>query len=293
MADRPPRRADAFFAAVIEHPWLVLAAFALVTLLAASQLPRTRVVTDLRSLIPRDDVYLDDAKVRRAFGLKDYVVIGVVREEGVFHEETLRHVRRLAEEVAGVEGVLKVRSLFSEDNIRDTSAGLRIEPFLDEINAASVEAARQAVVLALAALGIRQVYIQDSFISNFKRSSPVRRSNAELNRRLSGSRMFHVELDTGRPDGVKDPAFLRAVDRAQQDAQGLAGAGGSISLVRIVKKMNQELLGDYALPDGAAAVAQMLFLVDGKSCESLWDPTYRKARVTSLRPRLALSCSRR
>jgi len=130
MADRPPRRADAFFAAVIEHPWLVLAAFALVTLLAASQLPRTRVVTDLRSLIPRDDVYLDDAKVRRAFGLKDYVVIGVVREEGVFHEETLRHVRRLAEEVAGVEGVLKVRSLFSEDNIRDTSAGLRIEPFL-------------------------------------------------------------------------------------------------------------------------------------------------------------------
>ena len=542
MPDRPPRRADAFFAAVIDHPWLVLAAVAVVTLLAASQLPRTRVVTDLRSLIPRDDVYLDDAEVRKTFGLRDYVVVGVVREEGVFHEETLRHARRLAEEVAGVEGVLKVRSLFTEDNIRDTSAGLRIEPFLHEINAASVEAARQAVLafpaaqgilvsqdatctailveieddasksavsfaiqdvlrrvpspggtevhisglpvfegvlgdyvlrdfivmvpitmavvalvlfaacrsvllvavslvevivvdvwalgltaalgmplylihatmpvilialavadeihifsryaeesaaaeapvrdrvlatmreiarpvvltsvttaagflsflststrpfqcfgaftavgilgamvfsltvtpialvlwapapragvagtrtgaclrslgralfrrrravagaaavlLAVAALGIRQVYIQDSFISNFKRSSPVRRSNAELNRRLSGTRMFHVELDTGRPDGVKDPAFLRAVDRAQQDAQGLAGAGGSISLVQIVKKMNQELLGDYALPDRAAAVAQMLFLVEGKSYESLWDPTYRKARVT-------------
>jgi predicted RND superfamily exporter protein len=91
----------------VHHPWLVLAAIAMLTLPACLFMPRVRLQLDARSLIPSGDPRLnasDDAA--RLFGLRDVVVIGIVNEDsGIYVPDTLRRIARLSKALSEVNGV--------------------------------------------------------------------------------------------------------------------------------------------------------------------------------------------
>ncbi len=134
-----------FFSWVLDHPRRVLAIFALLTVAAASQLVHFDIAADINLLIPHDKVYAHDQEIRETFGVQDYVLLGVVREEGVLNAKSLRYAERLIDEVEAIPGVEQVRSLFSEDNITNHDAGLTIQPFLPEINEATISETTTAI----------------------------------------------------------------------------------------------------------------------------------------------------
>ena len=137
-----PRR---LFCAILDHPWRVILALAALTLLAGSQLPKMRVLTDFRSHVPMDKVFKDHQRIRATFDIKDILLVGITREQGVLDPGTLKYARDLADDLGRIHGVHKVRSLFSEDNIRDTPDGLDISPFLKGLDAASVKALKEEI----------------------------------------------------------------------------------------------------------------------------------------------------
>ena len=540
------KKADAlamrFFSLVIDHPWWVIALLVVSTAAAGLQLPKMRILTDLRSLLPLDQVYRDDEQIRDTFGVKDYIIIGIQTSPTVFTPSTFAYVRKLLDEIEAIEGVIRVRSLFSEDNIgAGTDGSLRIAPFMAGTDPRSVQQAREQVeqfaavqglfvsqdmtlttllleiqedarkselyfeiadildkmpppdatrlyisgmpvfegvlgdymledfvfmipivavivivflfftyrslllvglsfimiflvdiwtlgfmtsvgvplyiiqcvmpvilmalsvadeihlfgryfeeqekstapnrekvlavmaemwrpvvltsvttafgflaltttsmkplryfglftafgifvamlfallatpvalmlfgekeraraahpvldrilsasgslmlrrtawmkllicaVIALSLLGLSRLYIQDSWISNFKKTSAVYTDDRELNRILSGTNTLYLELDSGSPGGIKDPAFLEGLLRFQESMDGVKGIGGSISIADIIVKLNRELRGQSTVPQSPEAIAQYLLLLEGSTYERFWDYDYQKVNI--------------
>ena len=57
------------FSLVIAHPWWALLPTLIVTLLFASQLPKIRFLTDLKSILPYDEVYKNDSRIKETFDI--------------------------------------------------------------------------------------------------------------------------------------------------------------------------------------------------------------------------------
>jgi len=108
------------FSWIINHSWVVIALLLIVTISAGLQLPKMKIVTDLKSLLPRDEIYKNDERIRDAFNIKDLVIIGVKNKKSVFNTDTFEYIKALIDKIELLNGVYKVRSLFSEDNISNT-----------------------------------------------------------------------------------------------------------------------------------------------------------------------------
>jgi len=143
--DQPSDRAGRFFARIIAHPYRVVGAFAVLTVLAAWQLPRVRMDTDLRAYLPHDETYLDDHRIRETYDVRDTLIAAIVREPTALDVPTLRYARAVAARIEELDGVHRVSSLLSEDNIENTPEGLEIAPFIEEVTEASVAALRRKI----------------------------------------------------------------------------------------------------------------------------------------------------
>lgn len=107
-------------------------------IVCASYIPT--LVKDTRSdaFLPDDEpalVYRD--KVKDIFGLTDPMVVAVVNDgpQGVFNPNSLALVDWLSKEIAGLENVDpdRITSLATENNITGYEAGMRVEPFWEEV----------------------------------------------------------------------------------------------------------------------------------------------------------------
>ena len=537
---------DAFFARlfslIIDHPWWVIAILLVITLLAGSQLPKIKIETDLKSILPYDEVYVNDERIRDTFTIKDFIIIGVKKDKKLFNDRTFEYIKKLVSKIELLDGVYKIRSLFSEDNIRNTPDGiLNISPFVKEVDSESIKDSMEQVkdfeavqgifvskdftltailveiedgadkssiyfeikkmldkdppqngeeiylsgmpvfegvlgdyilqdlmvmvpivslivilflfftyrsfllvglsmvmvivvniwtlgfmaflkeplyiiqavmpvilialsvadeihifgryfeeckdgsssirervlivmqemwrpviltsittafgflalvmtsikplqyfgvftafgvmsammfailatpavlilfgkrerfrtshdlldrflistgsflfrnrvrvrvlilsIIVFAFVGMSKVFIQDSWLSNFKKSSIVYADDEVLNNKLSGTNILYVELDTGYPNGIKNPDFLKKVVLLQKKLETIDGIGGSVSIVQIIKKMSLEINGRYNIPDTSNAIAQYILLLDGSTYERFWDFSYQKINI--------------
>lgn len=123
-----------FFEAVTAFPKTVLVAVAIVTIATASFLPRLTKDTSADAFMPAEHpavVYRD--KVKDTFGLKDPLVVAIVNTgpSGVFNPESLKLVKWLSDQIAGLPGIDadRVTSLATEKNIIGVPEGLQVEPF--------------------------------------------------------------------------------------------------------------------------------------------------------------------
>ena len=530
-----------FFSLIIDHPWWVVAILLVITFLAGLQLPKVKIVTDLKSILPYDEVYTNDERIRDTFTIKDFIIIGVKKDQRLFNTRTFEYMRDLIGKIELLDGVYKIRSLFSEDNISNTpEKSLDISPFVKHIDAESmndsmeqirdfeavqgifvskdftlttvlveiedtadkskiyfkikkilnndppqngeqiylsgmpvfegvlgdyilqdlmvmipivslivivflfftykslllvglslimiivvdvwtlgfmaflkepfyvIQAVMPVILIALsvadeihifgryfdecqdssssmkekilvvmqemwrpviltsittafgflslittsikplkyfgaftafgimgamvfallatpaalmlfgerekkashavldkflilvgnflfrnrvwiriviviiivtAFVGMSKVFIQDSWISNFKKTSAVYTDDEILNNKLSGTNMLYVELDTGTPNGIKEPAFLKQVVQFQKELETIDGIGGFLSIAQIIEKMNSEISGEYSIPDSSEAVAQYMLLLGGSTYERFWDYSYQKINI--------------
>ena len=155
-------------------------------------------------------------------------------------------------------------------------------------------ARRRVTVLAAAVLagaasvhGVLALEVDTYTIGYLYPDNPVRRDNDLIEREFGPYLPLEVVVDTGRADGVKDPAVLRGIDAftgAIVDRE--PKVGDAASLTGVVKRLNQILEGPggYAVPDDPALVEQELLFYDPERNDDpmrLVDfPAYQRARIT-------------
>ncbi|MBN1495405.1 MAG: MMPL family transporter [Spirochaetes bacterium] len=152
------------------------------------------------------------------------------------------------------------------------------------------------VAIALAALvGLSMIRVETSVLTYFKKDDYIRRTIPEI-QKYGGAMGVNMLVDSGSPDGIKDPAFLRELDRisewllSPENADLYISRADSIS--SIVKTMHRAMNNDdpalYRVPDSAATIREYFEIFSGDDSdfdgridefEPLLDEDYRTAMI--------------
>jgi uncharacterized protein len=120
-----------------------------------------------------------------------------------------------------------------------------------------------AVLLVVMSLwGASKSVIDNNMLRWFKEDSAVRQADSLFSREMGGATPASLVVDTGRPDGVKDPVVLDAIARIQHDLAEQRLVGASLSVADYLKRINYVLAGKAAdaevLPSTADTAGQYL-----------------------------------
>jgi hypothetical protein len=111
----------------LNHPKWVITVAVLATVAFGAQIPRIVIDTDPENMLPVDEqVRVFHNNVKEVFGLHDILVVGIVREDGVFRPETLERVSRITDAVREMDGVIDYDILApgEVDDISTTPEGI-------------------------------------------------------------------------------------------------------------------------------------------------------------------------
>lgn len=119
------------------------------------------------------------------------------------------------------------------------------------------------LVIGSTLLSLKNTVNSDPF-AYFAEGLPIRVANDFTEEHLGGVNGVEVVIDSGEPEGVKDPDFLRRVEAYQTWIDQLPGVTKTISLVDVLKQTNRALHGGgdelYVLPETRGEIAQQIFL---------------------------------
>jgi predicted RND superfamily exporter protein len=143
------------------------------------------------------------------------------------------------------------------------------------------------LLVALGAWGASKSVIDNNMVRWFKEGSEVRQADALFSREMGGATPASLVIDTGKPDGVKDPAVLAAIQRIQSDLAEQQLVGASLSVADYLKRINHVLDGRAAqaevLPSSADSAGQylMAFSMGARPSDlnRVVDFEYRRANI--------------
>ena len=120
----------------IDYPKTVIAIVLAVTAVFAVQFPKAVIDTDPENMLEDsqpDRVFYQ--KVKKEFGINDFIVVGVSDEKGIFRQEALAAVERIVSETVRIKGVISedIVSLTTTDNIKAEAGTLTVRPALHKI----------------------------------------------------------------------------------------------------------------------------------------------------------------
>lgn len=102
--------------------------------------------------------------------------------------------------------------------------------------------------------------LDDEFVKYFDRSLSFRQDTDWAERHLTGIYALEYALPSGSPEGIYDPAYLKAVDDFANWLRQQPEVSHVISLVDILKKLNRNMNGDdpahYRVPESRELAAQ-------------------------------------
>ncbi len=145
-----------------------------------------------------------------------------------------------------------------------------------------------AVVLAVAAIGSSKLYVNSSWLSDFKEGTEVRVATDILNERLDGSIFLNVVVEAQEAGGLKSLSLLKKIDALQEYAESLPYVGDSLSVVDFLKSMNKTLHAEdeqyKVLPATTAEISELLYLYSVSGQPELLDEVvdfdYQRANIT-------------
>ncbi len=167
------------------------------------------------------------------------------------------------------------------------------------LSAAAGASARHAGVMigvtaALAVgsgLAMTLLYSSSDPIAWFPHESAFYRASHDLNERFGGTRSLELLVDTGRENGLHDPAVMERLEAFTDQVAAFRAQGAklthTLSVVDIAKETHQALNANdpsfYVLPGSRALLAQELLLFENggsDDLEKVVDPQFSLARVT-------------
>lgn len=143
-------------------------------------------------------------------------------------------------------------------------------------------------VVVIAANGASRLYVDSSWMSDFRHDSEVVKANKILNNEFDGTIFMNVVVEGDKKDIFKSPELLRHVESLQNYVDKLQYVGGSRSIVDYIKSMNKTLHADDdkfdVIPGSAAQIAEYLYLfsVSGRpqQLDEMVDYAYKQGLIT-------------
>lgn len=123
-----------------------------------------------------------------------------------------------------------------------------------------------SVLLIISLVGIRNVWINSSFLDKFEKDSEITLTDNFVNSKFGGSSTLNVILESNEPGAFKQPENLLIMDEIQNETEKLPLVGNSFSLADYLKRMNRVMNADreefYSIPPDDEMVAQYLLLYE-------------------------------
>ncbi len=131
---------------------------------------------------------------------------------------------------------------------------------------------RVAIIAVFAALAAASIWgwftlkVDTDFVSYFPKSSPIRQRMHDVDQSLAGASAFFVVVESGRENGVADPATLKQIAGLQQFIESIPGVSKTVSIVDYLSQLHTTLTGtnggSRTIPESAEIVSQQLLLMD-------------------------------
>ena len=123
-----------------------------------------------------------------------------------------------------------------------------------------------ALLLIISLVGIRNVWINSSFLDKFEKDSEITLTDNFVNSKFGGTSTLNVILESNEPGAFKQPGNLLIMDEIQNETEKLPLVGNSFSLADYLKRMNKVMNADreeyYSIPPDDEMVAQYLLLYE-------------------------------
>jgi predicted RND superfamily exporter protein len=148
------------------------------------------------------------------------------------------------------------------------------------------------LILALALTGMSKLRVDFNFLEEFKPDIEWRQHTEVINDVMGGILSVVYVFESGQTDGVKNLALLRQVEALQKVAETMPVAQDSVSVVDILKELNQAFNGGdpafYRLPDDEQTLAQLLLVYELSGGKEMNDVLNLDRSKTALQVRLKL-----
>jgi len=153
-----------------------------------------------------------------------------------------------------------------------------------------------SVILALlSGWGASKLYMSHDPIRWYPEDHPIRVAAETIDDKMSGTMVLEVVFDSGKENGLYDPAMLRLLENAETIALEHQQPPFQIkkvnSILSVVKENHKVLHDDnpdyYKIPNDRGVIAQELLLFENSGSddlEELTDSTFRIARLTMVMP---------
>ena len=144
-----------------------------------------------------------------------------------------------------------------------------------------------ALLLAVSAVGIARIRVNNNMIHWFKAGSDVREADRVLNDSLGGTASLYLVADAKEDGGIADPRVLRSLEGLQKAIEKRYPVGKTVSVADYVKRINRVLHNDdpayETIPDSRETIGQYLLLFNmatkPRDLNNVIDYPYRKANV--------------
>jgi predicted RND superfamily exporter protein len=118
---------------IVKFRWFIIFAFIAITLIFACQIPRAKINSDLKAMLPTDiESRINTDKIDEIFGGTDMLMV-VIKTDDVLNPETLRRVKDMSKQMKRIKGVDKVMSLFEMKSIKGQEEAMIVNPAVKRI----------------------------------------------------------------------------------------------------------------------------------------------------------------
>ncbi len=171
-----------------------------------------------------------------------------------------------------------------------------MDAFLHKIADFSLNNAKSIVIISGVMIIIATSFVVQMKFSHhpllwFEADNPVRVNVETIDKELNGSMTLEIVVDTGRENGLYEPAMLQKIERTTDYLNTLKDGeifvGKTITLVDVLKETNKALNANnaafYKIPVNKELIAQELFLFANSGSDDLEDfvdSGFSKARIT-------------
>ena len=143
------------------------------------------------------------------------------------------------------------------------------------------------VVFSALGFGVFKANVDSNVVKYFKEDVPFRQGIEYLQKNITGPMSYEIVVDSKVNDGIKDPEFLKTVERFYREFSSKFSDVRHInSLLDVIKKFNYVMNGVKSVPDNQELVAQYLLLYSlslpqGMEINDQMDIDERLLRVTA------------
>ena len=116
-------------------------------------------------------------------------------------------------------------------------------------------------VFGFIALGLFKLQVDSNSIRYFREEVPFRSAVTFIQNNLTGPMAYEIVIDSKAKDGIKNPDFMKEVEKFQRELKAkFPDARHTSSLIDVVKRFNEIMVGKNEVPASNEIIAQYLLL---------------------------------